>query len=177
MLNTEFRKHYRSNIMGTDGKVKRSYRKWSSMIRRCTDTTHPAWKYYGGRGITVCDRWLGSHRVEGYLNFVADLGEPPLGLTLERIDNSKGYGPENCCWATWKQQAANRRRCGKQIDPTCLRQKAIAAGLPYHVVWLRVNRHFWPLEKALATPVLHRGRQDGQCPTAGLGPRQLPIPA
>ena len=80
----------------------RTYRIWSGMKTRCYNTEDPAYARYGGRGITVCERW---HAFE---NFLADMGVSPPGLTLEREDNSKGYGPDNCCWATHTQQARNR---------------------------------------------------------------------
>lgn len=76
---------------------------WWSMISRCTNPKHSRFKAYGGRGITVCKRWL------SFENFLSDMGQRPVGLTLERKDNDKGYNKRNCCWATYKEQAANRR--------------------------------------------------------------------
>lgn len=120
------------------------------MLRRCFDPGHPAYHYYGERGITVCQRWTGK---SGFENFVADLGEPPEGLTLERIDNDGNYEPSNCRWATWKEQAANRRPgSGRHSDADSLKQKAARAGLSYMLVYHRINSLSWSEEKALTTP-------------------------
>lgn len=79
------------------------YTRWSSMIERCTSPTHKHYKDYGGRGIRVCARWFSFER------FLADMGIPEKGLSLDRINNDGNYEPTNCRWATTKQQAANKR--------------------------------------------------------------------
>lgn len=81
---------------------------WHAMIQRCENPNHAAYARYGGRGIKVCERW---HKFE---NFYEDMGDRPEGLTLERRNNEKGYYPENCYWATQKEQSNNRRplSCG-----------------------------------------------------------------
>jgi hypothetical protein len=86
-----------------------TYSSWLAMIQRCTnpnDKTH--WKYYGGRGITICDRWRHS-----FEDFLADVGERPIGLTLERTNNELGYFPGNVRWASRLEQALNRRPASK----------------------------------------------------------------
>lgn len=85
------------------GKMTGAYVSWHKMMGRCYNRNDDGYHNYGGRGIKVDPRW---HLFE---NFLEDMGERPEGLTLERVHNDVGYGPQNCKWATRKEQAQNRR--------------------------------------------------------------------
>ena len=112
---------------------------WSihrAMMDRCYLTTSHAYSRYGGRGITVCDRW---HDFE---TFFADMGHKPAGMSLEREDNSKEYSPENVQWATAKDQA-NNRRSSRWIEfrgeTKTLAQWADATGIKLGTLWSRLK--------------------------------------
>lgn len=81
------------------------YRTYRAMIQRCTDENNAGWIYYGGRGITICDRWS-----ESFENFLADMGKHPgVGFSLDRIDTDGNYCKENCRWATRTEQNNNTK--------------------------------------------------------------------
>lgn len=88
----------------THGRMSPTYTSWSAMKTRCDNPNHVFYHRYGGRGITYCERWA---RFEAFL---ADMGERPHGLSIDRINNDGNYEPGNCRWATQQQQVQNRGR-------------------------------------------------------------------
>jgi len=122
----------------------KTYKTWNDMIQRCINPNCKAYKDYGGRGIQVCKRWL------KFENFLQDMGEKPEGLTLDRIDNDGDYRPENCRWATRKEQNRNSRH-NRLItingNTKCLSEWCNFYNINYHKIYMRLH-HGWSPEEA-----------------------------
>jgi len=127
----------------TRGKQRtREHRIWSGMIQRCTTENTKNYSSYGGRGIKICDRWLGE---SGYVRFLADMGRCPPGMSIDRYPNNDGdYEPTNCRWATPTEQARNTRATiivdfrGRRIP---LQEVAEITGVKFHTLYDRIKRH------------------------------------
>lgn len=125
------------------------YRHWRSVVQRCVDPNVDSWRYYGGKGVTVCDRW------REYANFLADMGPKPPGMQIDRIDGSKGYEPGNCRWVTPTENIRNRsntRRLTARGETLTLTEWSERTGLGYTTIKERVRRG-WSAEDALSRPV------------------------
>jgi hypothetical protein len=85
-----------------------AYKSWTAMKSRCLNPNSNAYKYYGGSGVRICDRWLDAE--DGFENFLADVGERPPGTTLGRFGDTGNYEPGNCSWQTSGEQGSERRR-------------------------------------------------------------------
>lgn len=131
----------------------RLYGIWSDMRLRCYDEKNIAYHRYGGRGITICDEW--KNDVKAFYDWATANGYKD-SLTIDRIDNDGNYCPENCRWATVKEQASNRRSnilVTHNGKTQTMKKWANEVGTPYKVVWARMQKLGWSAERALTEPV------------------------
>lgn len=132
------------------------YTAWLSMKNRCYIKSNKAYHVYGGRGIKVCSRWR-----RNYSKFLEDMGRRPTPQhSLDRIDNSKGYSPENCRWATKREQNINKRDVRLvTVDgiTKCVTEWSEEFGIPKGSIFNRLNRG-WPSKSAVSEPIV-KGRR------------------
>ena len=130
------------------------YHAWEGIKQRCFNPNHQYYSHYGGRGITICDRWKNSSE-----NFLADMGSKPTAKhSIDRIDNDGDYCPGNCRWAT-KAEQENNKRNNRLITIGCvtlnIAQWAKEMGFKRTVIWNRLNSG-WSEYRAVMTPVRQR---------------------
>ena len=130
---------------------KNEYYSWASMKSRCLNKNYISYKDYGGRGITVCKKWL------KFEDFYKDMGKRPEKMSLDRINNEKGYCKENCRWATMKQQSRNKRN-NRLItfkgETKCLAEWAIKLKMEESTIRRRLRDWGNNVEKVFDTPVM-----------------------
>lgn len=142
-MNPAFRHgHCRKSVQSSE------YRTWSQMIQRCKNPRNKAFHDYGARGIKVCRRW------SDFKNFIKDIGRRPVGFTLERVRNNKGYSPKNCKWVP-RSRNNNNKRNNIVLSLNGVRKTAAQwskdAPVPYRAFVKRLHRGL-TLRQALETP-------------------------
>lgn len=141
-----------------------TYKSWRSMLARCENRNNDNFHLYGGRGILVCDRW------HDFTLFLTDMGERPIGTTIDRLNPDGDYGPGNCRWATSAQQAANKRGSiyvdfnGFNVP---IRALAEAYGVPTTTIYRRFKQGLRGLDLVTRRNMNER-RVGSHCPTSKL---------
>lgn len=130
--------NYKHGYFGTP-----TYKSWAGIKERCKNKGRPGFKNWGGRGITYDPRW------ESFENFVADMGECPDGMSIDRIDNNGNYELSNCRWATWKEQARNRRNT-RLFEGKTLSEWSEVLGIKRSTLAQRLYVYGWPIERVLS---------------------------
>jgi hypothetical protein len=148
------RNMYRTAARGSA--ERRAYTTWRSLRHRCDTRSNGGYRYYGGRGITYDAKWV------SFEAFIKDMGLPPPGMCLERIENDGNYSKDNCCWATAKEQGRNRRSNfviefnGERKSLTAWAEEI---GIKRGTLRVRLDRG-WPLERAMSAGKFTRS---GKC--------------
>ena len=142
------------------GKLSKEYRTWLNMVQRCTNRKIKEYRHYGGRGITVCERWM------IFKNFLEDMGIATSNKhSIDRVDNSKGYEPGNCRWATQQDQMRNMRRnrmitaFGETL-PLCA--WAEKSGIESAIIRGRIDKYGWSTERAVSETTVRARSSSGK---------------
>lgn len=126
------------------------YRIWAGILRRCDNPNEAGFERYGGRGITMCERW------RDYVNFKQDMADGyASGLSIERINNAGNYEPGNCRWATASEQARNRRSSFMityRGETRTVIEWGEVLGIPWARIQQRIKKLGWPVERAMTEP-------------------------
>lgn len=131
----------------TPGHHSQTYKSWVGMKQRCLNPNEPAFRNYGARGITLCERWM------TFANFLADMGERPEGMSLDRIDNEGPYAPDNCRWATDIVQQRNKRTNklilfnGEYVPMATVAEQC---GMRYGLLQARITAQGWSVQDAIS---------------------------
>jgi len=149
-----YKRERTSEIKATHGHCKnrkdsKTYTSWRGMVDRATNPNHKSASYYMLRGITVCDRW------QSFENFLADMGERPEGMCIDRIDNNGNYEPGNCRWVSHRINCNNTSKARK-IDfhgyKVSLSKLASLTDIPRRTLLRRLKKYGWDVKKAMLTP-------------------------
>lgn len=142
-----------SNLNYKHGMEKsRLYHIWQGVKRRCLNSNEIGYKDYGAKGITICDEWKNNSSI--FIEWALNNGYND-SLTIDRIDNTKGYNPENCRWSTPAQQARNTKTnhlITYNNKTYCIAEWAEILGFSYNTLYNRINKYKWTIEKAFTTP-------------------------
>lgn len=131
-----------------------TYTAWVDMKQRCSNPKTHSYRWYGARGVKVCDRWLDS-----FTNFLEDMGAKPDGRSLDRIDNYGDYEPTNCRWATHDQQVDNTRRnviCvveGQKVPLSLIVRTKNLSAKEARAIYKRIKVHGWSVDRAFTEPI------------------------
>lgn len=156
----------KSHLNCVGRKATPEHRAWTGMKKRCSYSRYPDFYRYGGRGISVCERWESS-----FENFLADMGARPSPKhSLDRINNDGNYEPSNCRWATKKEQANNRKP--RRTEPNSIATKARQAGINYRTLLMRLSSGWEPSE-ALSEPLAKRKKRIDIYPPGPIPKEQL----